>query len=148
MEKLNTNSLKRVLTFYSKTPVPCRWGQYLQWMCKHQFFLISQYELPWRTLFLVLAGLQLLSLPYLSLFYFFMNCHFLQDGVVLFQLHTLWCIFPVLGGNIPWCAGHSAGFVFSTLQNDLPSCFFIFLGHALIPFKFWDGKIESSHQIS
>jgi len=68
-----------------------------------------------------------------SLLDFTMNGHTLQNGIVLFQFHSVGRILPVFNGNIPGCSGLSAFFMFGTLQNNLDAIAFTFFSHFYYP---------------
>ena len=50
---------------------------------------------------------------------FFVNSHFLQDGVVFLQLQSFGCVLFVFGADIAAGTRLTTGFVFCTLQNHL-----------------------------
>ena len=63
----------------------------------------------------------------LLLFNFFVNSHFLEDGVVFLQLHTLRCVLAVFGRHIATCAWQTAILHLGALKNHLHSIAFSFL---------------------
>jgi len=65
------------------------------------------------------------SLPWCSLFNFFMNGVATQDGVVFFQLHAVGRIFTIFGGHVSRCSGHPRGFMLGTFKNDLVAVAFL-----------------------
>ena len=67
-----------------------------------------------------------------------MNCYFFQNRIVLFQLQTVGCILPVLSCNVPWSSGHTAVFVFGTLQYNLNPVAFSFFCHFPVSLNFFD----------
>ena len=50
---------------------------------------------------------------------FFMDGHALKDRVEFFDFHPIWCVFLVLGGDVPGSAGHTGLLVLCALQNYL-----------------------------
>ena len=76
----------------------------------------------------------ILMSPIVLLLDFFVDGHFLQEGVVLLELEALRGVLLVLGGDIAAHAGDTAGFLLGALQDDLNACVFSFLCHDYICF--------------
>ena len=59
----------------------------------------------------------------------FMNRHFLEDGVVFFQLYPVGSVLLVLGGDVARGAGHAGRLVLGALEDHLypvlASCHFL-----------------------
>ena len=64
--------------------------------------------------------------------------NFFQNRIVLFLFHPVRCIFPVFGGYIPRCAGHTTVFMLRTFQYYLNPVPFTFLCHVSMPLNFFD----------
>ena len=56
---------------------------------------------------------------------FLVNCHFLQNRVVLLKLETLSSILTVFRGDVTAHARHARGLVLSALQNHLDPITFL-----------------------
>ena len=65
------------------------------------------------------------------LFYLFMHCHPLEDGIIFFDLHPVRGVLFVLGGNITGGSGHSGSFMLCALQYNLYSVAFLCHGASL-----------------
>lgn len=61
---------------------------------------------------------------------FFMDGHALKDRVEFFDLHPIWRVLLVLGGNVPGSTWHTRFFVLCALQNYLNPI--SFLGHCIV----------------
>ena len=63
-----------------------------------------------------------------------MDCHPLENGVILLEFQSLRSILPVLGGDITGSARHTAVFVLSAFQDNLNPVAFYFLCHSINSF--------------
>jgi hypothetical protein len=54
-----------------------------------------------------------------------MKCHFLHNGVKLFQLNPVGGILFILGGNVPAGSREPGRFMFGAFENDLNPVFFL-----------------------
>lgn len=89
---------------------------------------------------MMIEALLLFSLPWLmyclpfrdekGLLDFFMDGHALKDRVEFFDLHPIWRILLVLGGNVPGRTWHTRFLVLCALQNYLNPI--SFLGHCIV----------------
>jgi len=59
-----------------------------------------------------------------------MDCHPLENGVILLKFQSLRSVLPVLGGNVTGSARHTAVFVLSAFQDNLNPVAFYFLCHS------------------